>query len=110
MADELFEGDILTLTDEEGNENQFEVIGTHELNGITYMALVPYDEKGDDREEAEYVILKMEIDENGEEVLVTIDDNDEFDRIADIFDEKLFEEIDYDDEDESDEDFDEDEE
>lgn len=107
MADELFDGDILTLTDDEGNENQFEVIGTHELDGVTYMALVPFDDKAEDREEAEYVILKVELDEDGEEVLVTIDDDDEFDRIADIFDEKLFDEIDYDDDADIDEDFDE---
>ncbi|NLY69876.1 MAG: DUF1292 domain-containing protein [Clostridiales bacterium] len=109
MADELFDGEILTLTDEEGNENQFEVIGSRELDGITYMALIPFDDKGDDREEVEYVILKMDYDEDGEEVLVTIDDDDEFDRIADIFDEELFGEIDYDDfdPDDLDEDFDE---
>lgn len=107
MADELFDGDILTLTDDEGNENQFEIIGSHELDGVTYMALVPYDEKGEDREEAEYVILKMEIDDEGDEVLVTIDDDDEFERIANIFDQELFGEIDYDEGSEVDEDFDE---
>lgn len=96
MADELFDDEIFTLTDEEGNENQFELIGSHELDGITYMALVPIDEKGADHEEGEYVILKIELDDSGEEVLVTIDDDDEFDRIADIFDDELFGEIDHD--------------
>jgi Protein of unknown function (DUF1292). len=96
MADELFDEEIFTLTDEEGNENQFELIGSHELDGVTYMALVPIDEKGADHEEGEYVILKVELDNSGEEVLVTIDDDDEFDRIADIFDDELFGEVDYD--------------
>jgi len=93
MADELFdEAEIFTLTDEEGNENQFELIGSHELDGITYLALVPIDNNDDE----EYVILKVEQDEDGEDMLVTIDDDDEFDRIADIFDDELFNEIDYD--------------
>ena len=53
--------------------------------------MVPLDE---DKEE--YVILKREADENGEDMLVTIDDDEEFDRVADIFEDELFGEIDYD--------------
>ena len=52
--------------------------------------MVPLDE---DKEE--YVILKREADENGEDMLVTIDDDEEFDRVADIFEDELFGEIDY---------------
>ncbi len=90
MADELFEGEFYTLTDEEGNESRFELIGSCELGGSTYMALVPF-EDGE-----EYVILKKEVDEDGEDILVTIDDDEEFDKIADIFEDELFSEIDYD--------------
>ena len=93
MAEELFEeAEIYTLVDEEGNENQFELIGSHEMDGITYLALVPVDNNDDE----EYVILKVEQDEDGEDILVTIDDDDEFDRVADIFDDLLFGEVDYD--------------
>lgn len=94
MADELFEDDIYILTDEEGNENKFELQGSLELEGITYLALIPIDETDD-----EFVILKVETDEDGEEILVTIDDDDEFDKIADIFQDELFSNIDYDDDD-----------
>mgnify|MGYP001165598740 CR=1 FL=1 len=93
MADELFEGECYTLTDEDGNESQFELIGSCELDGNTYMALIPV-EDGE-----EYVILKKETDENGEDILVTIDDDEEFDKVADIFEDELFSEIDYDGED-----------
>ena len=98
MADETFsDEEIFTLTDEDGNENQFELIGSQEIDGDTYLALVPIDdENGDD----EYVILKVDTDDDGEEILVTIDDDDEFDRIADLFDDMLFGEIDYDGDDE----------
>lgn len=94
MADELYGDEIYTLTDEDGNENQFELIGGREIDGSTYLALVPID----DNEEEEYVILKVELDDDGEESLVTINDDDEFDRVADIFDDELFGTIDYDDE------------
>lgn len=92
MSEELFEGEFYTLTDEEGNESQFELLGTCELDGNTYMALFPVG----DGEEYEYVILKKAVDENGEEILVTIDDDEEFDRVADIFEDELFSEVDYD--------------
>ena len=99
MADELFDEEVYTLTDEEGNQKQFELLGSQEIDGVAYYALVPLE----DNDANEYVILKGENDENGEELLVTIDDDDEFNRVADIFDEELFDEIDYDDEADGDE-------
>ena len=89
---EEFGPNFITLTDEEGNEKQFELLGSQEIDGNTYLALVPVE----DNENEEYVILKVEEDENGEEMLVTIDDDDEFNRVADFFDDELFGEIDYD--------------
>ena len=39
MADEIMEGEFYTLTDEEGNESRFELIGSVEMNENTYYAL-----------------------------------------------------------------------
>ena len=89
MSDELY-----TLTDEDGNELKFELIGKAELKGVQYYAFVPADEDSDG-EFCEYVILKAVV-ENGEENLVTIDDDDEFDDVADYFDDMLSDEADYD--------------
>ena len=93
MADETFdfEEEVFTLTDEEGNESDFEFIGKIELGDNTYVALVPVD--GD---EEEYVILKVDTDENGEEYLSTIEDDEEFDKAADAFEDEFMSEIDYD--------------
>ena len=97
MADEeMFDAEIYTLTDEEGVEHQFEEIATCEDGGVLYHAMLPLDDDGNS-EGDEYVVLKSVTDENGEEFLVTIEDDDEFDRIADIF-EDGFAEIDYDEE------------
>ncbi len=85
------EVEIYTLTDEEGVETDFELIGSNVVDGVTYVALAPCDEDSD-----EYVILKIKTDENGEEIFETIDDDDEFDKIADMFDDMLFGEEDYD--------------
>lgn len=96
MAEEFMGDEIFTLTDEEGNESEFELIASQEIDGTTYVALIPYDPEKKDAEEQEYVVLKLETDKNGEELLVTIDDDDEFEKVAEIFEDMLFDEIDYD--------------
>lgn len=84
---------IFTLTDENGVENDFELLHSMDIDGAVYFALIPANEE----ESGEYVILKL-VEEGGEEVLVTIDDDDEFEKVADLFDAELFGEIDYDEE------------
>lgn len=100
MANETFdfEQEVFTLTDEEGNESDFEFIGRIELDDNTYVALLPVEGAED-----EYVILKVEKDENGEEFLSTIEDDEEFDKAADAFEDEFMSEIDYDDAESSDE-------
>ena len=39
-----YESALFTLTDEDGNEIDFEVIGQHEMNGEHYVALLPAEE------------------------------------------------------------------
>jgi len=97
-ADEAFgEGELCTLLDEDGTECQFECVGKYEEDGVKYFAMLPIEEEQTD----EYVILKLTV-EDGEEVLVSVDDDEEFDKIAGIFDQILFDEIDYDGEDDGD--------
>ena len=54
----------VTLIDEEGTETEFDVLGTIENEGNTYVALAPTES-----EENEYVILKVAYDEDGNENL-----------------------------------------
>ncbi|MBO4869041.1 MAG: DUF1292 domain-containing protein [Clostridia bacterium] len=97
MSEELFDQDeIITLTDEDGKEERFIVLCVIEYNGAQYYALLP--EKPEKGEEDGYVILRAE-EEEGETMLVTVDDDDEFDTVADEIDEYLNSEIDYDEED-----------
>ena len=95
MAEELFENeDIFTLTDEDGVETDFEVVGSCEYEGNVYFAVIPMTE-GNDGDSVEYTILKADKDENGEDIFATVDDDDEFDAVADIFEDELFSEADY---------------
>ena len=96
MDKNTYENNYFTLTDEDGNEIDFEVIGQYEKNGEQYFAMIPAEEdEGDESDILEYVILKL-AKENGEEILVTVDDDDELDDIADYFDDLFSQEIDYD--------------
>jgi uncharacterized protein YrzB (UPF0473 family) len=95
MNENDFEYEYYTLTDEEGNENEYELIGSVEMKGNKYFALIPI---GDENESEflEYVILKSQTQDDGEEILATIDDEDEYDDVADYFDDIFAEEIDHD--------------
>jgi uncharacterized protein YrzB (UPF0473 family) len=94
-VEEVEEDDgIYTLTDEDGNEEQFELLCSCEFEGGVYYAFVPaYKEDCE-----EYVILKAIEEENGEVSLTSIDDEEEFDRVADYIEDTVFNEIDYDEE------------
>ena len=96
MEENILENDYFTLTDEEGNEIEFELIAQCERNGQQYLAMIPVeDEENNDSDVCEYIILKV-AEEDGEEVLVTVDDDDELDDVADYFDDLFTQEIDYD--------------
>ena len=83
---------FITLTDDEGNDIELEYVDALEHNGTTYMAFFPVVEEDseDEENEEEYglVILKSQM-ENGEEFLVTIDDEEEIDKVYDLFMEQI---------------------
>lgn len=83
---EEYGNDYVVLTDEDGNDVEFQHIDTVEVNGETYMAFIPAELSVE--EEAEVVILKV-IEENGEEILASVDDEEEADRIFDIVMERV---------------------
>ena len=91
MNDE-FGPNFVTLTDDEGNDIELEYVHALEHNGTTYMAFFPVVEEDseDEENEEEYglVILKSQM-ENGEEFLVTIDDEEEIDKVYDLFMEQI---------------------
>ncbi|MCM1523741.1 MAG: DUF1292 domain-containing protein [Ruminococcus sp.] len=95
MADNMdreMGADLYTLVDEEGVEQTFELMDTYESeSGEVYYALVPYYDNPEEMVEAdtELVILRSEEDENGDETLASIDDDDEYERIGQIFMDRL---------------------
>ena len=93
-VDELGESPVFTLTDEEtGEECDFELFARATIDEKLYFALVP----ADDEDAEEYVILR--VSEDGDDILMeSIEDDDEFDKVEEYFNDLFFSEVDYDEE------------
>ena len=93
---EDFGPNFITLTDEDGNDIELEYVDAIEVDGQTYMAFFPtVDDDADEAAAEEFglVILKS-ITENGEELLSTLDSDEELDRVYDLFMEQLMDDED----------------
>ena len=73
-----FGDDFISITDEDGKEYELEVLAELAYEGSRYLALVPAGT--DEAEELEVSILKS-VEENGEDILVTIDDDEELENV-----------------------------
>ncbi|MGN1114789.1 MAG: DUF1292 domain-containing protein [Oscillospiraceae bacterium] len=90
--------DLYTLEDEDGNEQTFEMLDAMEYENQTYYALTPYFEDPNEmlNDSGELVILKSEFD-GDEEFMVSIDNDDEYEKIGNMFLDRLNEIYDSDD-------------
>ncbi len=84
-----FGRDFITITDEDGVEYELEILSTVEYGGALYYALAPAD--SDEDEELEVSILKA-VDEDGEEILVAVDDDDELEKVYELLIEQMYDE------------------
>lgn len=87
MADE--EMNLVELTDEEGNVTNCEVYDIVEFEGKTYAMLLPVEEENE--EEPELIVLEY-IEEGDDCSFVSIEDEDEFNRVCDYI-ESLADEV-----------------
>ncbi len=94
--------DILTVIDDDGNEQQFEVLDRIETDDNNrYVAIVPYYEDAAQmlQDDGELIILRV-VEGEDENILEPIEDDDEFEEIASVFEERLSEFYDFEEEDE----------
>ena len=81
---------FITVTDEDGQEIVLELIDALEHNGQLYQAFFPAETEDDeDNPDNGLVILKV-IHEDGEDLLSTLDSDEELDAVYDLFMENLF--------------------
>ena len=87
---ELEEPELLTLQDEDGVENVVELLAQMDVDGKSYIAATPHidDPAKSLGEDAELIVLVSE-EEDGEEFLASIDDDEEYEKVGNLFLEKL---------------------
>ena len=77
------ESEILTLTDENGNDVDFEYLDCMEYQGKEYLVLMPADEV-----ETQIVILEVEPVDDDNENYLAVEDEAVLDAVYDLFKEK----------------------
>ncbi len=89
---EDFGPNFITLTDEDGKEFVMEHISTLEHEGKQYCLFLPAELEGEEvpDEEIGYVILQI-VEEDGEELLASVDDEAVEEAVYNLFMEELFE-------------------
>ncbi len=84
MTDKLEVGEVITIPDEEGGEESFEVIMTFEVeDGRKYLMAVSAEDDGDGEEEEVYA---FRYEEHGDDLdLYLIEDDEEWEMVEEMF-------------------------
>ena len=97
-SEEELSDNIITLTDEEGKESNFELLDLVELDNEEYVVLLPVDDE-ESEEPGEVVILKVEDsdDDSDEETesYVSVEDEKTLTKVFEIFKDKFKNEFDF---------------
>lgn len=73
------EGEFVVLTDEKGESYEFQVLDFINVDGRMYAIL------GDPEDAEQAIALRFESNEEGNEVLVDIEDDEEWQRVAEVW-------------------------
>ncbi len=93
-GEEDYSADIISLTDENGDTYQFEIIDSIEYNEDRYMAVVEMFDDSQETLETEPVLIIFRIgepDEDGFDTFDVVDDDEEYFEVAGIFEQRLSE-------------------
>lgn len=94
---EEYGSDYISLEDEDGNEFELELLDAWETDGETYHAFIPAgsEQEAEDDADLDIIILKA-INVDGEEMLSTLDSDEELEAAYQCFMSRLFDEDEYD--------------
>ncbi len=84
---------ILTFTDENGEELELEVVDSFEIDDNKYVALAT-PETDDENDEGEVYIMRIESESDGEDIYVAIEDEDELNTAFEKFTERCSDDFD----------------
>ncbi len=86
--EELYGSDFISITDEDGNEYELEVLSTLEYRGKTYLAVIPAQQTGEAADLQVSILLSSE--EDGETILSTVDDDETLETVYTLIMEQLY--------------------
>ena len=93
-ADILDEEDMrVTLTMEDDSEVECQILTIFDVDDKDYIALLPLNESGEPNQDGDVFLYRFFEDEDGEPSLENIEDDDEYEMVADRFDELLDESL-----------------
>ena len=84
----MFGSDFMTISDEDGQEYELEVLTSVEIDGFTYLAVILAGLEEEDLPDIS--ILKSVEDEDGEPILCAIEDQDELERVHERIMQELY--------------------
>lgn len=85
-----FGDNIISISDEEGNDFDLLILDEADLNGVHYLALTEATNP-EEEENLEIIILKVITDAaTGEDMLSTVDSEDELEAIYQVFEDQMF--------------------
>ncbi|MBQ2964239.1 MAG: DUF1292 domain-containing protein [Clostridia bacterium] len=88
--DKEYNPDIVSVVDEDGKEHIFEELDRIETEKGKYVALLPiYDDPQEQLDDSGEVIILKVTEEDGEIYLAAIEDDDEFNEVGNLFEERL---------------------
>ena len=90
-----FGSDFITIVDEDGTEFELEVLSTMDYNGCSYVAVFPASDE--EQQDLEVSILKN-VEEDGEPLLVAIEDMQELETVYNLMMDQLYEDEELEDE------------
>ena len=76
------ESNIVILEDENGHEHEYEVVEIYEIDGKEYAVLLSTEEDSDNA-----FVFRVEQDEQGDDILVDITDDAEWDKVVSAIEE-----------------------
>lgn len=87
---ENYEPDIISVTDDDGNEILFELLERYENDNGVYVAITEYRDDAEDVVEADYEVIILKVaEENGDEYLEEIEDEAEYNEVSEILMNKI---------------------
>ena len=84
--------DLITVQDDEGNEHIFEELDRIETDQGRYVAVLPTFDSEEEMLESDSELIVLKVFEEGVDMIIMSKyelDDDEFDEVADIFEERL---------------------